>query len=130
MYRVDLPLFYESGNQVRRDSFIDKIKTGQNCILFTPRGHYQSILITKTCIAKCSGEWVHKGLNVDEAHLIEAWGIDFRDDFQELGSLREKLISASPKGEALRTIFLSATIAPSSKSTLKQYSIEGKQYKR
>ncbi len=116
---VDLPLFYESGNQVRSDSFIDKIKTGQNCILFaSPEAVTNQYSLLKPALLKAAENGSIKALVVDEAHLIEAWGIDFRDDFQELGSLRDKLINAAPEGEALRTIFLSATIAPSAKSTL------------
>jgi ATP-dependent DNA helicase RecQ len=127
---LELPLFYESGNQALRDTFIDKIKSGENCILFaSPEAITSQHSMLKLALLEAANNGSIKALVVDEAHLIEAWGTDFRDDFQQLGVLREKLISSAPAGSGLRTIFLSATIAPSAKSTLELIFNKGEKIK-
>ena len=55
---------------------------------------------------------------VDEAHLVEAWGEEFRPDFQLLGGLRNGLLRMC-SGEPFRTLLLSATLAESTIETLR-----------
>ncbi|WP_292071323.1 DEAD/DEAH box helicase [Brevundimonas sp. UBA7534] len=55
-------------------------------------------------------------LFVDEAHIIETWGRNFRPDFQRLPSLLNRLRFANP---AVRAILLSATLPPSARRMLK-----------
>ena len=127
---LELPLFYESGNKALRDTFIDKIKSGENCILFaSPEAITSQHSLLKLALLDAAKNGSIKALVVDEAHLIEAWGTDFRDDFQQLGALREKLISSAPVDCGLRTVFLSATIAPSAKSTLELIFNKGEEIK-
>ena len=52
-------------------------------------------------------------LVVDEAHLVEGWGTDFRTAFQSLAGLRRALQASAPVDKRLRTILLSATITQS-----------------
>ncbi|GIH72023.1 protein DpdF [Sphaerimonospora thailandensis] len=47
---------------------------------------------------------------IDEAHLIEQWGNDFRPDFQTMAGQRRAWIRRSPKGREPRTIVMSATL--------------------
>ncbi|MDI1328243.1 MAG: helicase-related protein [Brevundimonas sp.] len=54
-------------------------------------------------------------LFVDEAHIIESWGRNFRPDFQRLPSLLARLRVANP---ALRAVLLSATLPPSARRVL------------
>ncbi len=62
-------------------------------------------------------------LFVDEAHIIETWGRNFRPDFQRLPSLLDRLRTANP---AVRAILLSATLPPSARRMLKDsWSLEG-----
>lgn len=56
-------------------------------------------------------------LVIDEAHIVDEWGQDFRPDFFRLGRERERLAQHVPE---LRTLFLSATITPDTESTLEQ----------
>jgi superfamily II DNA helicase RecQ len=53
---------------------------------------------------------------VDEAHMVDEWGDDFRSAFQELGGLRLDLLRKSPK--PFRTALLTATLTQSTLETL------------
>lgn len=55
-------------------------------------------------------------LVIDEAHMVDEWGQDFRPDFFRLGQERRRLLELAPD---LRTVFLSATLSEDSEATLR-----------
>jgi ATP-dependent DNA helicase RecQ len=57
-------------------------------------------------------------LVVDEAHLVESWGADFRVEFQLLGAVLREWRALAPAG--IRTLLLSATFAPSTPGMLRE----------
>jgi ATP-dependent DNA helicase RecQ len=57
-------------------------------------------------------------LVVDEAHLVETWGAQFRVEFQLLAAARRKWRSAS--GNRLRTFLFSATLPPHCRELLQK----------
>lgn len=57
-------------------------------------------------------------LVIDEAHLIESWGAEFRIEFQLLGATLREWRSQAPAG--IRTLLLSATFSPSTPAMLKE----------
>lgn len=57
-------------------------------------------------------------LVIDEAHLIESWGAEFRIEFQLLGATLREWRSQAPAG--IRTLLLSATFSPSTPTMLKE----------
>ncbi len=57
-----------------------------------------------------------QNLVIDEAHLIETWGAQFRVEFQILAAIRRKWIEIS--GNRIRTFLFSATMSPQCRKTL------------
>jgi ATP-dependent DNA helicase RecQ len=47
---------------------------------------------------------------IDEAHLVDQWGSDFRPEFQTMASQRLAWLSAAPPGRQVTTIAMSATL--------------------
>jgi ATP-dependent DNA helicase RecQ len=65
-----------------------------------------------------AGDGFLQRLVIDEAHLIESWGADFRVEFQLLGSVLRDWRASSPSG--VRALLLSATFAPSTPEVLRE----------
>ena len=65
-------------------------------------------------------------LVIDEAHIVEDWGEQFRTEFQLLSVYRRKLLKASNK--KLKTILLSATFTKHCVNLLKNLFSEGDNY--
>ena len=57
-------------------------------------------------------------LVIDEAHLIESWGADFRVEFQLLSTTLREWRAKAPSG--IRALLLSATFAPSTPPMLRE----------
>ncbi|MFC8244009.1 protein DpdF [Streptomyces chartreusis] len=57
-------------------------------------------------------------LVLDEAHLVEQWGNDFRTAFQSLAAQRRNWISAAGQRRAPRTVAMSATLTQQQVNTL------------
>jgi ATP-dependent DNA helicase RecQ len=55
---------------------------------------------------------------IDEAHLVDAWGADFRNEFQLLGALVAELRAVAPVHQQPRVICLSATVTQEAHDTL------------
>ena len=118
---ITSPLFYESGNEVRRSAFLEQINSGQNSIIFSsPEAITSQFSVLKNALLRAAENGAIKAVVIDEAHLIESWGIDFRDDFQELGSFCDRLNKLAPRGREPRNIFLSATLSPSARETIER----------
>lgn len=56
-------------------------------------------------------------LVIDEAHIVDEWGHDFRPDFFRLGRERERLLEQNPD---IKTLFLSATLTQDTEQTLEK----------
>ena len=90
---LELPLFYESGNKALRDTFIDKIKSGENCILFaSPEAITSQHSLLKLALLDAAKNGSIKALVVDEAHHLE-WN---REQSSEQYLLVDELASLTP----------------------------------
>lgn len=69
-------------------------------------------------------------LILDEAHLIEQWGNDFRTAFQSLAAQRRNWLSAADPVLAPRTVAMSATLTQQQVSTLENLFARPRQAKR
>jgi ATP-dependent DNA helicase RecQ len=68
-------------------------------------------------LSRLAAEGFLRRLVVDEAHLIESWGADFRVEFQLLGTVLREWRSSAPRG--IKALLLSATFTPAAPSALR-----------
>lgn len=110
-------LAYYSTTDGRRNRDIrHRIRHGQQRIVFTSPEALTGSLSGAVYAAVEAGHL--RWLVVDEAHMVEAWGDEFRPAFQELAGLRRDLIRLDPRKEKFRTLLLSATVTQSVLRTL------------
>lgn len=105
----------EPGVKERKEGIRRRIRDGSQRILFTSPESFQSSLSESLYIAAQQGFF--RMLVIDEAHMVDQWGDDFRPAFQELSGLRKSLLSCSSDKPFL-TLLLSATITENSLNTL------------
>lgn len=114
---LDWPLTYRSKSDKSNRLISEKIVNGSQGICFaSPEaacGPLRESLRTAASYGKL------RAIVIDEAHLVDQWGTDFRTDFQELSSFQSELMDAAPKDLAPRTIMLSATLTDTSELTLR-----------
>lgn len=111
-------LAYVGGaDEERRAAILTRVAQGNQGLVFAaPEAACRSLRPALVAAAR-SGRL--RAIMVDEAHLVDAWGTGFRTDFQSLSGLRRELLAAAPKGQAPRTVLLSATLTPETLDTLK-----------
>ena len=60
-----------------------------------------------------------RAIVVDEAHLVDAWGANFRPSFQLVSGLRKEWLDVAPADSAPRTLLMSATMTDETVNTLR-----------
>ena len=102
--------------QEEKRAMIDRIKQGTQGLLFTaPESACGRLFAPLLDVAK-SG--LLRAIVVDEAHLIDSWGANFRPSFQVFSGFRKELLEVSPPELKPRTLLLSATLTNSTIDTL------------
>lgn len=103
---------------------LDRLKNGEQRILFcSPE---LAIGKLRPALFRLAQEGRLESLVVDEAHMIDQWGAEFRPEFQLLAPLFCSLRDHSPK--AIRTVLMSATFSDPTLQMLKDsFAQEGKQ---
>jgi ATP-dependent DNA helicase RecQ len=109
-YTGDLP-------EDARWQIISNIRSGrQRVLIAAPEAVTRSLLRPLEDAAR-AGFLTH--FVIDEAHLVEQWGNEFRPAFQTIASQRQAWIRLAPPGHAPRTVALSATLTAAQVETLK-----------
>ena len=120
MQKWYFPTAYRGGpdenTQSQNTEIWRKICDGTQGIVFTSPESFMGGL-KKALYTAARGGFI-KALVIDEAHMVEHWGTDFRPSFQEISGLRLSLLR-SCSGPKFRTILLSATLTESSLGLIK-----------
>ncbi|MBD2200614.1 MULTISPECIES: protein DpdF [Calothrix] len=96
----------------RREGIRDRIRAGTQRIIFTsPESLMDSLAPALYEAAKLG---ILRYFIIDEAHMVEQWGDDFRPAFQEIPGLRKDLLRLS----SFNTLLLTATLTESCLDTL------------
>jgi ATP-dependent DNA helicase RecQ len=94
----------------------EDIREGRQRLLFTSPEALVSGL--SGAITAASEAGLLRYLVIDEAHLVEQWGNEFRPEFQVLAGLREALLASAPYDRAPVTVAMSATLTDRHIATL------------
>jgi ATP-dependent DNA helicase RecQ len=94
---------------------VEAVRQRQTRLVFTSPEACVSGRLRKVLEEAAASNWL-ENLVIDEAHLIETWGLFFRVDFQFLSALQRRWLSEH--GGRLRTYLLSATITPECRAML------------
>ncbi|MCW6036021.1 DEAD/DEAH box helicase [Spirulina subsalsa FACHB-351] len=113
---IDHPTAYYGDNSLegktRRKAMRDRICNGSQRILFTSPESLISSLAPALYKAAQLGRLRY--LILDEAHMVEQWGDEFRPAFQEIPGLRRDLLRIA----SFQTLLLTATLTESCLETL------------
>src|SRR6266511_3211041 len=101
----------ETKRTIRED-----VRAGRQRLLFTSPEALMSGL--SGAVTEAAEAGLLRFLVIDEAHLVEQWGNEFRPEFQLLAGLRETLLAAAPPGRAPVTVAMSATLTDRHVATL------------
>ncbi len=86
----------------------EAIRTGQQRIVYTSPEALMTGL--RDSLMSCAQNGLLRQFVVDEAHIIDQWGQDFRPEFLTMAGLHAELIRCSPASELPVTVLLSATL--------------------
>ncbi len=100
-----------------RTEMITRIRDGTQGLCFTSPEAACGSLQTALLAAAAAG--FLRAIVVDEAHLVDAWGANFRAEFQVLSGLRAEFLKAAPALSRPRTLLLSATLTAATVETLR-----------
>jgi ATP-dependent DNA helicase RecQ len=95
----------------------EAIRSDRQRVLFTSPEALVTGLAQALADAAAAGHFRH--FVIDEAHLVEQWGIRFRQSFQTMARHRDLWIASAPEGRAPVTIAMSATFTRDQISSLK-----------
>ncbi|MBE9113790.1 ATP-dependent DNA helicase RecQ [Nodosilinea sp. LEGE 07298] len=104
--------------QERREEIRDRIRQGTQPIVFTsPEGLIESLSFS---VYEAVRQGFLRYMVIDEAHIVEQWGDEFRPEFQELAGFRRSLLRVcrDNKLPGFPTLLLTATVTESCLDTL------------
>lgn len=106
---------YSGQSETETQQVLDRLKEGSQRILFcSPES---AIAKLRPALFRLAEQGRLEALIVDEAHIIDQWGSEFRPEFQLLAPLFRSLKEHSKK--SIRTVLMSATFSESTLQLLK-----------
>jgi ATP-dependent DNA helicase RecQ len=118
--------YYWHGGQTQHehDEIKNRIRDQKQRILFcSPEAACRSLL---PVLFKAARQDSLACIVIDEAHIVDQWGAEFRPYFQIIASLTRSLRACSPQG--IKCVLLSATFSSKSMRLLEDlFSVEGKE---
>jgi ATP-dependent DNA helicase RecQ len=116
-FQTDEPFAYIGGRESENFLLKESIRnSNKNICILSPEaacGAFRNSLL----LSAANGNI--KSIIIDEAHIIEEWGNDFRYDFQIFAGLWRQLLNIGEDIKKFRTILLSATYTQNAVDTLK-----------
>lgn len=103
----------------RRVGILQRLARGTQRVVFTSPEALLGVL--RSAVYRSAREGTLRYLVIDEAHMIEQWGDEFRSSFQELAGLRSDLLRHCPARGEFRTLLLTATLTPECRATLRAH---------
>lgn len=104
-------------SQAERQAIEAALRDGRLPIIYTSPESLLGSRLFDVCLDAAKAGLLSRFV-IDEAHLIASWGAGFRPEFQLLGAYRRRLLEAT-NGQ-LRTLLLSATVAPDGRAIIEQ----------
>ena len=108
-YTGDLPDEIKSGIR-------DEIRQGSQRVVFTSPEALTSAL--RPAVETAAREGRLRYFVIDEAHLVEQWGNEFRPEFQSISHLHRRCLQLAPSGREPVTVTMSATLTTHQITTL------------
>lgn len=109
---------YVGGQEQRNADIVNRIETGEQGLVFAAPeafvGRLRPVLLNAASAGKLAA------VVIDEAHLVDAWGTDFRNEFQLLAALMAELRLRAPSSSQPRLVCLSATVTQLAYDTLQR----------
>ncbi|YCN56490.1 protein DpdF [Rhodococcus erythropolis] len=96
----------------------DDIRQGTQRVIFTSPEALATSLRSTVEVAARQGNLRY--FVIDEAHLVEQWGNEFRPEFQSISHLHRRCLELAPTGRAPVTVAMSATLTTHQIDTLTQ----------
>jgi len=103
---------YIGGENLSNSSIIQGILDGTQQIVFTSPEALVTTL--KRPIVEASSLGRISGIVIDEAHLVNSWGTDFRVEFQLIGAIYSEALRNAPPSGKFNLTCLTATLSNSS----------------
>lgn len=91
-----------------RKALRDAVRSGQQRLLYTSPEMFVTGL--RHAVMACAEAGLLRQFVVDEAHLVDQWGQDFRPEFLTMAGLRDLLLRRAPVGSRPVTVLMSATL--------------------
>lgn len=107
-----------------KQSLRDALRSGDQRIVYTSPEAFVSSLAP--ALLDCASRGLLQQIVIDEAHLIDQWGTDFRPEFQTMPGLISQARELAPDGSRPSVLLLSATLGERSVDVLQRLFAMGK----